>query len=67
MVTNIVLGTIVLCTSFGMYVVHSYAIHTYPPQIGYYENIAIWGEYHLEVSDLRPPAYSVIYAPIRSY
>lgn len=65
--TKAVLTVIALVIGAGAYIDHTYGIREHPPQIGHYENISNWGEDHLEAVDSRPPAYAVIYAPVRSY
>ncbi len=62
-----VLTVIALLVGTGFYLDHTYGIRKHPTQIGHYENISNWGEDYLEAFDSRPPAYAVIYAPVRSY
>ena len=65
--TKAVLTVIALLVGTGFYLDHKYGFHRYPPQIGKYEEIAIWGEGYLRFVDPRPPAYAVIYVPVRRY
>ena len=65
--TQAVLTVIALMFGVGAYIDHAYGIRKHPPHIGHYEQIAMWGEHYMEVFDARPPAYAVIYVPVRSY
>ena len=65
--TKAVLTVIAVLIGTGAYIDHTYSIREHPPHVGHYENISIWGEDYLESVDIRPPAYAVIYAPVRSY
>jgi hypothetical protein len=65
--TKVALTVIALVVGVGAYIDHTYGIRKHPPHIGHYERIAMWGEDYMEVFDSRPPAYAVIYVPVRSY
>jgi len=65
--TTAVLTMIALLFATGVYLDHTFGIRKHPPHVGHYEHISIWGEDYLEAIDSRPPAYAVLYVPVRSY
>ena len=65
--TKAVLTVFALLVVTSAYLDYTFGIRKHPPLIGYYENISNWGEDYMEIFDYRPPAYAVIYAPVRSY
>ena len=65
--TKAVLTVIALLAGTSAYIDHTFGIRKHPLHIGLYERIALLGEDYMEVFDARPPAYAVIYVPVRSY
>jgi hypothetical protein len=65
--TKAVLALVFISIGAWVYLAPQYKYYRHPPYIGHYANIAGWGEFYLTWIDSRPPAYAVIYAPVRNY
>jgi len=65
--TKAILAVVFISIGAWVYIAPQYKYHRHPPYIGHYEKIAIWGEFHLQFFDSRPPAFAVPYVPVRSY
>mgnify|MGYP001160676284 FL=1 len=65
--TKAVLTVVALLAGTSAYIDHTFGVRKHPPHIGSYERIALLSEDYMEVFDSRPPAYAVIYMPVRNY